>query len=111
MILTDGAVLIYGRSRAIMSRKHKAVKVAEHGFLTDENNEAIICPIRGANCNIRCAWFSADEQILYCKDTVIGAVRGREVHATHIHTVPSVYNVDKSLTRYKVTHQKPDRGN
>ncbi|MBN2137767.1 MAG: hypothetical protein JW720_08170 [Sedimentisphaerales bacterium] len=93
-----------------MTKKHKAIRIAEHGFLTDERNEPILCPVRGANCTLKCAWFSADDRILRCKDTIIGALRGKSIRSFRLHTGPDVYNVDESLLEYEV-HSHKHMGN
>ncbi len=84
-----------------MPVKCRAIKIAEQGFLTDEKGEPIICPMRNANCNIRCAWLSAEGRILRCQDTVIGALRGKPVRSFHLQSGPSVYDLDESLTEYE----------
>ena len=80
-----------------MARKYKAIKIAKDGVLTGENDDPIICPVRNANCNINCAWFSIDEGVLRCQNAVIGAVGGKPVRSFHLHTGPLVYDLDESL--------------
>lgn len=92
--------LSFGRSVVNMVKKCRAIKIAEHGFLTDESGEAILCPVRERNCTLRCAWFSTQGRILQCKDTIIGALRGKPMQSFHLHTGPNVHNVDESLTEY-----------
>jgi len=91
-----------------VAKKCKAVKMAEQGFLTDENGDPIICPIRGANCNSKRAWFSAEGRILCCQNTVIGALRGKPVRSFRLHTGPDVYNLDESLIEYEISSQPHD---
>ena len=85
-----------------MIKKCRAIKIAEHGFLTDEGGDAIICPVREKNCTLRCAWLSAQGRVLQCKDTIVGAIRGRPVQSFRLHTGPEVHNIDKSLTEYEL---------
>jgi sulfur transfer complex TusBCD TusB component (DsrH family) len=85
-----------------MVRKYKAIKIAEHGFLTDEKDDPVVCPVRGANCTAKCAWFSAEDKILRCQDTIIGALRGRTLRSFRLHSGPEVYDVDESLTQYGI---------
>jgi hypothetical protein len=80
-----------------VARKYKAIKIAKDGILTGEKNDPIICPIRSDNCNINCAWFSAEGLILRCQTAVIGAVGGKPVRSFHLHTGPLVYDLDESL--------------
>ena len=89
-----------------MNRKYKAMKIAESGLLTDEQDEPIVCPARGASCTLRCAWFSAEEGILRCKETIIGALRGKPMRSFRLHSGPKVYNVDESLKKYDSGEQK-----
>jgi len=83
-----------------MVRKCRAVKIAEHGYLTDESGETSLCPVRGANCTLKCALLSLEGRILQCKNTIIGAIRGKPVQSFRLHTGPEVHNVDESLTEY-----------
>ncbi len=85
-----------------MVRKHKAVRIGEHGVLTDEKGEPIVCPVRGSNCTIRCAWFSRQDKILHCRDTIIGALRGKPMRSFRLYTGPEVYNIDESLIEYEL---------
>jgi hypothetical protein len=80
-----------------MVAKYKAVKFSDQGFLTDEKDDPIICPIRDANCNWRCAWFSAEGRLIRCQDRIIGALRGKPVRSFHLYTGPDVYDLDESL--------------
>jgi len=85
-----------------MIKKYKAVKIAEQGFLTDERNEPILCPVRGINCSAKCAWFSAEDRILRCQSTIIGALRGKPVRSFRLHAGPDVYDLDESLIEYEL---------
>ena len=89
-----------------MNRRYKAIKIAESGLLTDEQDEPIVCPVRGASCTLRCAWFSAEERILRCKETIIGALRGKPMRSFRLHSGPEVYNVDESLMECESSDQK-----
>jgi len=80
-----------------MVAKYKAVKIAEQGYLTSEKDEPVICPIRGANCTWRCAWFSIEGRIVRCQDKVIGALRGQPVRSFRLYSGPEVYDIDESL--------------
>ncbi len=80
-----------------MVAKYKAVKFSDQGFLTDEKNDPIICPIRDANCNWRCAWFSVEGRVVRCQDRIIGALRGRPARSFRLYTGPDVYDIDESL--------------
>lgn len=96
MIFKD--IVAYKRKEALsVARKYKAIKIAKDGILTGEKNDPIICPIRSDNCNINCAWFSAEGLILCCQTAVIGAVGGKPVRSFHLHTGPLVYDLDESL--------------
>ena len=79
-----------------MVAKYKAIKIVEQGYLTDENDEAVICPIRDANCNFRCAWFSMEGRVIRCQDKVIGAIRSK-ARSFRLYTGPDVYDLDESL--------------
>ena len=83
-----------------MVKKCRAIKIGEHGHLTDSSDEAIVCPLRGAQCMLRCAWLSADGRVLSCKDTIIGALKGQPAKSFRLHSGPEVHNVDESLTEY-----------
>lgn len=83
-----------------MIRKCRAIKIAQHGFLTDANDEPIICPVRNNNCTLKCAWFSAEDRILRCKNTVIGAMQGKPMKSFRLYSGPQVHNVDEALTEY-----------
>ncbi len=80
-----------------MVARYKAIKIAEQGFLTDEKDDPILCPIRDANCNWKCAWFSAEGRVIRCRDIIIGAVRGKPVRSFHLYSGPEVYDIDESL--------------
>ncbi len=81
----------------VITKKYKAIKISRQGFLTDENDEPIVCPIRDSNCNFKCAWFSAEDRVIYCRETVIGALRSKPIRSFHLHTGPDVYNLDESI--------------
>ena len=93
---------LLGRNVVIMIKKCRAIKIAKHGYLTDENGEAIHCPIREKNCTLRCAWFSAEEKILRCKNTIIGALRGKPMQSFRLYSGPDVHSLNESLTEYEV---------
>ena len=80
-----------------MVAKYKAVKIVEQGFLTNEKDEPVLCPIRDANCNWRCAWFSVEGRVIRCRDIIIGAMRGKPVRSFRLYTGPDVYDLDESL--------------
>jgi len=80
-----------------MVARYKAIKIAEQGFLTDEKDDPILCPIRDANCNWKCAWFSAEGRIIRCQNTVIGAIRGKPLRSFRLYSGPDVYDIDESL--------------
>jgi hypothetical protein len=83
-----------------MIKKYKALKISRQGFLTDEKDEPIVCPIRNSNCNFRCAWFSAEERIIYCQNTPIGALRPKPMQSFRLHTGPDVYDLDESIEKH-----------
>ena len=83
-----------------MTKKCRAIKIAEHGFLTDSNGEMIICPVRNSNCTLKCAWFSSEDRILRCKDTIIGAMQGKPMKSFRLYSGPQVHDVDESLNEY-----------
>ena len=85
-----------------MTKRYKAIRIAEQGFLTNEQDEPLVCPVRGANCNIRCAWFNAEEGIISCQDKVIGALRGKPMRSFRLYSGPDVYNLDESLRNHEV---------
>jgi len=76
----------------IMPRKYKAVKLSEQGELIDEKGNPIICPISGGNCHCRCAWYSAEDRIIRCQDTIIGAIRGRPIRSFRLSLGPQLYD-------------------
>jgi len=80
-----------------MVAKYKAIKIVEQGFLTNEKDEPVLCPIRDANCNWRCAWFSAEGRVIRCRRTVIGALRGKPLRSFRLYTGPDVYDLDEAL--------------
>lgn len=88
-----------------MTKRYKAIKIAEQGFLTSEKDEPIICPIRDANCNIRCAWFSVEGGVIYCQNTVIGALRSKPLRSFRLYTGPEVYDLDESLKSNEIDAQ------
>jgi len=94
-----------------MIGKHKAVRIVEHGFLTDEKDDPILCPVRAGNCTVKCAWFSAEDRILRCQSTIIGALRGKGLRSFRLHTGPGVYNVDEALTRHDEASEHRRAGN
>ena len=79
-----------------MPVKYKAVKISGQGYLTDEKDNPITCPVRNANCTHRCAWFSTEERVIRCQDTIIGAVRGKPIRSFRLSTGPEVYDLDKA---------------
>lgn len=78
-----------------MARRYKAVKVTKQGIVTDEENNPIICPIRSSGCNLKCAWFSIEDRVLRCQNTIIGAIRGKPVRSFHLSTGPTAYKPDE----------------
>ncbi|MHC4741769.1 MAG: hypothetical protein ACYS8Z_07660 [Planctomycetota bacterium] len=80
--------------------KCRAIKISEHGFLTDGSDEAIMCPLRGTKCALNCAWISADDRVLRCKNTIIGALKGPPMKSFRLYSGPDVHNVDETLTEY-----------
>lgn len=78
-----------------MPGKYKAVIISKQGYLTDEKDNPITCPIRNGNCTYRCAWFSTEERIIRCQNTIIGAIRGRPVRSFRLSTGPQVHNLDE----------------
>ena len=79
-----------------MPGKYKAVKVSEQGYLTDEEGNPITCPVRNANCTYRCAWFTTEDRIVRCQNTIIGAIRGKPIRSFHLSTGPQVYDLDNA---------------
>jgi hypothetical protein len=79
-----------------MSAKYKAVKISGQGYLTDEKDHPITCPVRNANCTSNCAWFSIEERIIRCQNTIIGAIRGKPIRSFRLSTGPEVYDLDKA---------------
>lgn len=76
-----------------MVKKYKAVKLTNAGLLTDEEDEVIICPIRKASCTTRCAWFSFENRVFRCKDTIIGALKADSMRSFRLHKGPDIYYV------------------
>ncbi len=89
-----------------MNRKYKAIKIGEEGLLTDGRGDPITCPIRETNCSARCAWFSAEDRILRCQNTIIGALKGKPVRSFRLHTGPPVYDLDESLSDYEEANEQ-----
>ncbi|MBN2271273.1 MAG: hypothetical protein JXN61_11705 [Sedimentisphaerales bacterium] len=85
-----------------MLKKCRAIKIGEHGFLADEGGDPILCPIRGANCTLKCAWLSLDDKIFRCQKTVIGALRGKPMQSFRLHSGPLVHNFEQTLTEYEL---------
>ena len=85
-----------------MVKKCKAVKLTKFGVLTDEKGEAVICPIRAANCTVKCAWFSFEDRVFRCKDAVIGALRPDSIRSFRLRTGPDVYDLEELLVSYEV---------
>ncbi len=75
----------------MVKKKYMAVKLTEHGLLTDERNEPIICPIRKSCCTVMCAWFSIEDRVFRCKDTIIGASSPGAMRSFRLHKGPDVY--------------------
>jgi len=73
-------------------KKYMVVKLTNNGLLTDERNVAIICPIREACCTAMCAWFSFEDRIFRCKDTIIGAATPDAMRSFRLHKGPDVYH-------------------
>lgn len=88
-----------------MNKKYKGIKISEQGYLTNLKDEPVICPIRDANCNLRCAWFSVEGRIFYCQNTVIGALQGKPMRSFHLFAGPDVYDLDESLKNNEVNSQ------
>jgi len=88
----------------VITKKYKAIKISRQGFLTDEKDAPIVCPIRDANCNFKCAWFTAENGIIYCRDQAIGALRPKPVQSFHLHTGPDVYDLDESIENHKTSY-------
>jgi len=86
----------------IMTRKYKAIKISDEGFLTNQRDEPIICPIRNASCELKCAWFSAEDRVLRCQDTIIGALKGKPMRSFHLYSGPQVYDLDESLEQHQM---------
>ncbi len=80
-----------------MIKKYKAIKVSPQGFLTNEAGDPILCPIRNANCNLKCSWISVEDRVIYCRDMVIGALRAKPMRSFYLYTGPGVYDLDESL--------------
>jgi len=80
-----------------MPRNYKAIKISSQGFLTNERDEPIICPIRDSNCNLKCAWFTIDDGVFRCKDTIIGALRKRPLRSFRLYKGPDIYDLDEAL--------------
>ena len=79
-----------------MTKKYRAIKVSEQGNVTDEKGDPIVCPIRGGNCINRCAWYSVEDRIIHCQDTVIGAIRGKPIRSFRLILGPLVYDPDEA---------------
>jgi hypothetical protein len=79
-----------------MPSKYKAVKISEQGYLTDEKDNPITCPLRNANCTYGCAWFTTEDRIIRCQNTILGAIRGKPIRSFHLSTGPQVYDLDKA---------------
>jgi hypothetical protein len=79
-----------------MPGKYKAVKISEQGNLTDEKDNPITCPVRNANCTHRCAWFSIEDRVIRCQNTVVGAIRGKPIRSFRLSTGPEVFDLDKA---------------
>ena len=86
----------------IMAKKYKAIKISAQGFLTNERDEPIVCPIRNSNCNLKCTWLSVEDRTVFCRELAIGALRPKPMQSFHLHTGPDVYNLDESLRSHEV---------
>jgi hypothetical protein len=75
-------------------RKFRAVKIAEKGDIMDDKGHSIICPVRAAVCNDKCAWYSMEGRVICCQDTVIGAIRGQAIRSFRLSLGPQVYDED-----------------
>lgn len=80
-----------------MTRNYKAIKISAQDFLANERDEPIICPIRDSNCTLKCAWFTVDDGIICCQNTIIGALRRKPLRSFRLYTGPDVYDLDESL--------------
>ena len=79
-----------------MPAKYKAVKISAQGYLTDEKDHPITCPVRNANCTYNCAWFSTEDRVIRCQNTIIGAVRGKPIRSFRLSKGPEVFDLDKA---------------
>lgn len=86
---------LYKEKVVTMARRHRGVKVAEHGNLTDEKDIAVICPIRPGSCNSHCAWYSVEARVIRCRDTAIGAIRGKPIRSFRLYLGPQLYDPDE----------------
>ena len=76
-----------------MNRKFKAVVISEQGNITNMmKGTPLNCPVRGGSCNSRCAWFSHDNRVVRCKDSIIGITKGKTVRSFQLSIPPAVYN-------------------
>jgi len=80
-----------------MAKKYKVLKMSEQGFFTNESGEAVYCPLRDSNCNLKCVWLSIDERVIFCRDLPLGALKGKPLRSFRLHTGPEVYDLDESL--------------
>ncbi len=74
-----------------MPKKYRAVKLTAKGDVTNEEGDAVVCPVNIGSCNCNCAWFSMDGRVLLCKDTPVGAIRSKPVQSFRLSTGPQVY--------------------
>lgn len=79
-----------------MHGKYKAVKISEQGNLMDEKGNPITCPVRNGDCTYTCAWFSIEDRVIRCQNTVVGAIRGKPIRSFRLSTGPEVFDLDKA---------------
>ena len=89
-----------------MARKYKAVELTPQGELTDPVGISIICPIRNKSCHCRCAWFSVEDKIARCTDSIIGALKSNPIRSFRLHKGPLTYN---PLDPMNYEEQKPKK--
>jgi len=76
-----------------MTRKYRVLKVSENGDVIDDGVQGpVLCPVRGGNCNSRCAWYSVGTTngIAYCQDTAIGALQRKPLKSFRLYMGPEV---------------------
>ncbi|MHC4171384.1 MAG: hypothetical protein ACYTBX_14040 [Planctomycetota bacterium] len=79
-----------------MPGKYKAIKISEQGNLTDEKDNPITCPVRNGDCTYTCAWFSIEDRVIRCQNTVVGAIRGKPIRSFRLSMGPEVFDLDKA---------------